>query len=181
MIGKQCQADAGGDRHRGRTQGQGARDRRLQLACDRRGVLGSGEVTLQSITAAYAAFANQGRVQTPIVIRRVEDRDGRVLFKAEETSARAISETTAFLIQHDGRRHRSGTAGCEAGGLQASAAARPATSASTTWFIGCSELVTGVWVGSISRERSAERLCRRCRRSLLDGVHEGGDAHDAPV
>jgi len=29
--------------------------------------LGSGEVTLQSITAAYAAFANQGRVPTPLI------------------------------------------------------------------------------------------------------------------
>ena len=48
--------------------------------------LGSGEVTLQSMTAAYAAFANGGEVPKPIMIRRVEDRDGRVLFAAEESS-----------------------------------------------------------------------------------------------
>src|SRR4029453_5082913 len=60
--------------------------------------LGSGEVTLQSMTAAYAAFANHGIVPKPIVIRRVEDTDGRVLFEARETSTPAISDTTAFLM-----------------------------------------------------------------------------------
>src|SRR4029079_11772385 len=62
--------------------------------------LGSGEVTLESMTAAYAAFANQGRVPTPIMIRRVEDRDGRVLYQSEEMSTRAVSETTAFLMSN---------------------------------------------------------------------------------
>ena len=61
--------------------------------------LGSGEVTLQSMTAAYAAFANHGLVPTPMLIRRVEDRDGRVLYAAPRTSStRAISDTTAFLM-----------------------------------------------------------------------------------
>src|SRR5262249_60159700 len=37
--------------------------------------LGSGEVTLQSMTAAYAAFANEGLVPEPTLIRRLEDRE----------------------------------------------------------------------------------------------------------
>ena len=41
--------------------------------------LGSGEVTLQSLTAAYGAFANHGMVSQPILIRRVEDTAGQVL------------------------------------------------------------------------------------------------------
>ena len=60
--------------------------------------LGSGEVTLQSMTAAYAAFDNHGLVPRPILIRRVEDRDGVVLFEDHDESTRAISETTAFLM-----------------------------------------------------------------------------------
>src|SRR5207248_4066473 len=61
--------------------------------------LGSGEVTLQSMTAAYAAFANHGLVPKPIVIRRIEDQDGRVLFEEEQESAtRAVSAQTAFLM-----------------------------------------------------------------------------------
>ena len=60
--------------------------------------LGSGEVTLQSMTAAYAAFANHGIVPKPILVRRVEDRDGTVLFAADEAGSRAISEVTAYLM-----------------------------------------------------------------------------------
>jgi membrane peptidoglycan carboxypeptidase len=60
--------------------------------------LGSGEVTLQSLTAAYAGFANHGSVPRPMVIRRVEDQDGNVLYRGEASSARVISDTTAFLM-----------------------------------------------------------------------------------
>jgi penicillin-binding protein 1A len=43
--------------------------------------LGASDVTLASLTAAYGAFADGGIVRTPILIRRVEDNDGVVLFK----------------------------------------------------------------------------------------------------
>ena len=38
--------------------------------------LGSGEVTLLSMTSAFSAFANQGMLFAPILIRRVETTDG---------------------------------------------------------------------------------------------------------
>src|SRR5262249_28550678 len=60
--------------------------------------LGSGEVTLQSMTAAYGAFANHGMVAKPALIRRVEDRDGVLLYQAHGEPQRAISDTTAFLM-----------------------------------------------------------------------------------
>src|SRR5262249_53009946 len=60
--------------------------------------LGSGEVTLQSMTAAYAAFANKGLVPEPLLIRRVEDRTGQVLYESRDTVNSAVSETTAFLM-----------------------------------------------------------------------------------
>src|SRR6185369_864811 len=60
--------------------------------------LGSGEVTLESMTAAYAAFANGGRVPKPIIIRRVEDTEGRVLYEEHEASTQAIQPSTAFLM-----------------------------------------------------------------------------------
>ena len=114
--------------------------------------LGSGEVTLQSITAAYAAFANQGRVPTPIIIRRVEDRDGRVLYRSEEMSTRAITETTAFLMSNMmADVINSGTAwGVRQAGFKLPAAGKTGTTNdfNDAWFIGFTpKLVTGVWVG----------------------------------
>ena len=49
--------------------------------------LGSGEVTLMAMTSAYSAFADQGRLRAPILIRRVEDADGKVLFEAKQNAA----------------------------------------------------------------------------------------------
>src|SRR5262249_12124530 len=60
--------------------------------------LGSGEVTLQSMTAAYAAFANKGNVPHAVIIRRVEDKEGNVLYEPDDSAARAVSESTAFLM-----------------------------------------------------------------------------------
>ena len=59
--------------------------------------LGSGEVTLQTMTAPYAAFANHGLVPEATLIRRVEDLDGRVLYQSKQNPVRAISDTTAFF------------------------------------------------------------------------------------
>lgn len=45
--------------------------------------LGAGDTTAMRITNAYAIFANQGRALTPTVIDYVQDRRGRVIFRAD--------------------------------------------------------------------------------------------------
>ena len=60
--------------------------------------LGAGEVTLAALTAAYGAFANGGIVRKPVLIRRVEDSDGKVLYNEAGKAHRAVSESTAFLM-----------------------------------------------------------------------------------
>jgi penicillin-binding protein 1A len=114
--------------------------------------LGSGEVTLQSMTAAYAGFANHGLVPQPLLIRRVEDRDGRVLFEAQDSSARAISDTTAFLMTtmlgdviNAGTAYRARQMGFT---LPAAGKTGTTNDFNDAWFIGFTpSLVAGVWVG----------------------------------
>ena len=61
--------------------------------------LGSGEVTLQSMTAAYAAFANHGLVPAAVDdSTRRGSADGNVLYEAKESSSARLSDTTAFLM-----------------------------------------------------------------------------------
>ena len=115
--------------------------------------LGSGEVTLQSMTAAYAAFANEGMVPQPIVIRRIEDQDGRVLFEEEQESAtRAVSAQTAFLMSTMmADVINAGTAaGARRVGFTLPAAGKTGTTNefNDAWFVGFTpKLVAGVWVG----------------------------------
>ncbi len=47
-------------------------------------VLGTKEVSVLDLATAYSTFANHGVRQTPYVIRRVEDADGKVLFSQTE-------------------------------------------------------------------------------------------------
>ena len=60
--------------------------------------LGTGEVSLLNLTSAYTVFVNGGILQSPTFIRRVEDADGRVLYRAPSEGHRVLSETTAFLM-----------------------------------------------------------------------------------
>src|SRR5206468_129993 len=114
--------------------------------------LGSGEVTLQAMAAAYAAFANQGIVPQPIVIRRIEDQDGRVLYEEQRSATRAVSEQTAFLMST--MLADVVNAGTAAGARRLGFALPAAGKTGTTndfndaWFIGFTpKLVAGVWVG----------------------------------
>jgi 1A family penicillin-binding protein len=114
--------------------------------------LGSGEVTLQSLTAAYATFANHGRVPQPLVIRRVEDRDGVVLYTAKESSTYAISDITAYLMTSMMADVINAGTGADARrlGFTLPAAGKTGTTNDfhDAWFVGFTpKLATGVWVG----------------------------------
>jgi penicillin-binding protein 1A len=114
--------------------------------------LGVGEVTLQAMTAAYAAFANHGSVPKPLLIRRVEDRDGVVLYLTEPSATRAISDTTAFLMTTmlaDVVNAGTG-AGVRQLGFSLPAGGKTGTTNDfhDAWFVGFTpKLVTGVWLG----------------------------------
>jgi membrane carboxypeptidase/penicillin-binding protein len=114
--------------------------------------LGSGEVTLQSMTAAYAAFANKGLVPQPMLIRRVEDQEGHLLYAAQESSNRAVSEITAFLMStmmadviNAGTGNRARQLGFT---LPAAGKTGTTNDFNDAWFVGYTpKLVAGVWVG----------------------------------
>jgi 1A family penicillin-binding protein len=114
--------------------------------------LGSGSVTLATLTAAYGAFANGGVVREPVLIRRVDDDAGQVLFTATDAPVRALSETTAFLMSDMLTDViNAGTASQVRGlGFRLPAAGKTGTTNSfnDAWFVGYTPtLVVGVWVG----------------------------------
>jgi membrane peptidoglycan carboxypeptidase len=114
--------------------------------------LGASEVTLLGLTSAYGAFAAEGLVRPPVLIRKVVDTSGNVLYEAPQDSHRAVSQATAFLISsmladvvNAGTGYRARQAGFT----------RPAAGKTGTtndyvdaWFVGYTpRRVTGVWIG----------------------------------
>ena len=114
--------------------------------------LGASEVTLLSITAAYGAFADAGIVREPVLIRKVEDSDGTILYTSQGKSHQAVSEATAFLMSsmladvvNAGTAYRARQAGFT---LPAAGKTGTTNDYVDAWFIGYTpHLVTGVWVG----------------------------------
>ena len=114
--------------------------------------LGSGEVTLLSMTSAYAAFASRGMVRQPQLILRVETTDGETLYTAEFKEERAVSEATAFIMASMmADVINAGTAWqARQLGFTLPAAGKTGTTNDyhDAWFVGFTpHLVTGVWVG----------------------------------
>jgi membrane carboxypeptidase/penicillin-binding protein len=114
--------------------------------------LGAGEVTLVKLSAAFAAFASGGVVRTPVLIRRVVDNDGLVLFQDDGAPARAMSAQTAFIVASMLQDVVNfGTAArVRALGFWLPAGGKTGTTNDyvDTWFVGFTpRVLTGVWVG----------------------------------
>ena len=114
--------------------------------------LGTGDVTLLSLTSAYSTFASEGMLHSPVFIRRVEDADGKVLFSDVGKARRAISESSAFLMSSMlADVINAGTAyKARQSGFTLPAAGKTGTTNDyvDAWFVGYTpHLVTGVWVG----------------------------------
>jgi penicillin-binding protein 1A len=112
--------------------------------------LGAGEATLVEMTAAYAAFGNEGLRMKPFYITRITDRDGNVIEEARPMARDAIRADTAYLMTSllKGVVER-GTA-VRARSLKRPIAGKTGTTNDFTdaWFLGYEPtLAAGVWVG----------------------------------
>lgn len=115
--------------------------------------LGTSEVTLLEMVSAYATLAAGGIYRQPIVIERIEDRRGRVVYQSRVRDRRAISQETALRVvekmrgvvdRGTGRRIRTTF------GIREDLAGKTGTTQNNVdgWFIGMHpELVAGAWVG----------------------------------
>ncbi|NVK52030.1 MAG: transglycosylase domain-containing protein [Flavobacteriaceae bacterium] len=60
--------------------------------------LGSVELSLYEMTAAYAMFANKGLRVEPMMITRIEDKNGTVLTQFKPKTHEVLSEESAYVI-----------------------------------------------------------------------------------
>jgi 1A family penicillin-binding protein len=114
--------------------------------------LGTGEVSLLNLTSAYTSFANGGVLQPPVFVMRVEDSEGRVIYRGESVGRRVLSESTAYLMASmlaDVVNHGTGYSARQSGfALPAGGKTGTTDDHADAWFIGFTpHLAAGVWVG----------------------------------
>ena len=116
--------------------------------------LGTSPVTLKEMVAAYATIANSGAYIEPVLVTRVEDRNGKVLetFEAKlPEPAMPVATALSLLDMMRGVIDKGTGAGIRSTyGIKADVAGKTGTTQDNTdgWFILMHpQLVAGAWVG----------------------------------
>ncbi|HIN86338.1 MAG TPA: PBP1A family penicillin-binding protein [Myxococcales bacterium] len=112
--------------------------------------LGSTAVSPLELTNAYTTFASGGLYGKPILVTRIEDQDGRVLYKYKSQIKRVITPKLAFRVTEMMRAVVQYGTGKAARAIGHPAAGKTGTTDNgiDTWFAGYTpSLVTTVWVG----------------------------------
>lgn len=150
--------------------------------------LGSSEVTLIELTAAYATLANGGNAAWPFGIVAIRDTGGAILYRREGTGGgrviapehvRALDEMLSGVLQH--------------GTGRAAAIGRPAIGKTGTsqefrdaWFVGSTaELAAGVWIGNDDgapmKRVTGGGLPAEIWRTFMAGALAGAPVRPLPV
>jgi penicillin-binding protein 1A len=114
--------------------------------------LGTSEVSVLELVAAYAPFANGGNAVVPHVIERVRTRDGKLLYQRTAPELGPIIEPR-YVRDMNAMLHEtiaSGTARkADLPGWSAAGKTGTSQDFRDAWFVGyTSQYVTGVWLGN---------------------------------
>ncbi|MEB3309049.1 MAG: penicillin-binding protein 1A [Snowella sp.] len=113
--------------------------------------LGAWEMTPLEMTSAYGTFANNGVHVKPYAITQILDRQGKVLYKTEVKTNRALDpDSNAIMTSMMRTVVTSGTGRpAQLGDRQVAGKTGTSDKARDLWFIGyIPQLVTGVWLGN---------------------------------
>ncbi|MCM1108689.1 MAG: transglycosylase domain-containing protein [Clostridium sp.] len=120
--------------------------------------LGSSDVNLLELTNAYSTVIADGLYQMPILVTRIENRNGEIIYEATPQTEQAIPYRSAYLMQQMlryGMRDRGGTTAAlwsyirpVANLTQFGGKTGTSNNHSDAWFVGVTpKLITGAWVG----------------------------------
>ena len=143
--------------------------------------LGTPDISVYEMVGAYSTFANKGVYTTPVVLTRIEDKNGTVLFQFTPETKDVLSEEVAYVtvnllegVTQSGSGARLRTKGADAYRadyrevvtgypyeFDNPIAGKTGTTQNQSdgWFMGMvPNLVTGVWVGAEDRAAHFESI-----------------------
>lgn len=122
--------------------------------------LGSSDVNLLELVNAYATVANNGVHVEPVLVTKIVDRNGQVVYEAQPQETQALDSRAAFFMQkllEAGVRDGGGTSqalgsamymGSFNGKIDFGGKTGTSNNHSDAWFVGVTPaLVGGAWVG----------------------------------
>lgn len=119
--------------------------------------LGSSDVTLLELVNSYCTVVNDGKHIEPVLVTKILDRDGKVIYKADERPNQVIPYRSAWMMQQlllAGMREYGGTSQAlwrfNIHNYDTDFGGKTGTSSnhSDAWYVGTTRnLVGGAWVG----------------------------------
>lgn len=116
-------------------------------------ILGTPEISLYEMTAAYCTYANKGVYITPLMVTHIEDKTGSIISRFYPQKKEAISEQTAYLmlsLMQSVMNEGTGIRTRLTYNLHNQIAGKTGTTQNQSdgWFMGITpNLVSGAWVG----------------------------------
>ena len=117
--------------------------------------LGTMNISLSEATRVYAAFANRGKMQNTVMIEKITDRNGNIIYESPYPKGSSVldEETSNTLTAMLRKAVNEGTGARLRGqyGLRSDLAGKTGTSQeySDAWFFSyTADLACGVWVGA---------------------------------
>jgi penicillin-binding protein 1A len=117
-------------------------------------VLGSGEVSVLDMASAYTTFRERGVHHDPVVIERVENSSGDVLWEADSSPEQVLSEEVADTVTYALQKVVEAGTGTAAGSAPQEVAGKTGTTDDNkdAWFVGYScDVTAAVWMGNIGQ------------------------------
>ncbi|UYZ58645.1 penicillin-binding protein 1A [Hymenobacter latericus] len=120
---------------------------------------GSSDVSIYELSGAYSTFVNKGVWTAPMMVTRIEDKNGNVLREFVAQTKEALNEETAYLMTYMMRgavEEQGGTSIILRNGFkfpyQMAGKTGTTSNYSDAWFMGLTpDLVCGTWVGGEDR------------------------------
>lgn len=120
--------------------------------------LGASDVSLLELVNSYCTVINEGVTHEPVLVTKIVDRDGKVIYKAPKTDRQVLDYEVAFLMREMLRGGLTEVEGTTAalwsyihpvlGETDFGGKTGTSSNHSDAWFVGITpKLVAGCWVG----------------------------------